>query len=305
MKKNNFIVIILVLVFAGFLNSCSNNETPEEVPVVIESTISATVNGQAWSTIPGLAEATMYQYDVQDSHINISGFDSNQSSISIQIPFSSIGVGTYNSDSNRDVAISYGLPTTSGLYTSYYQNGSFTLNVTSFDFASGKMSGTFSGNVVNDNGASIAITNGKIDKVKIITARCYSNGNMSLKLNNGNLFTMDNDNNDGKYLMIGQNADNNNLTLYGCNVGLEGDSGIYFVRIQKNATVGNYNVFNNSNYSLNVSNKDNEARYVLTSGNINISSNTNNIISGTFNYVASNGTTTKTITNGSFSIRYN
>jgi hypothetical protein len=307
MKKNNFIVF-LVLVLLGFLNSCSNNETPEEIPPVIESTISATVNGQAWTSIPGAAIASINQSSLQNqstSFIQIAGFNFNQSSISIQFPFSSIGVGTYNFDSDSNGALIYFSPLTSGLYSSSNQTGNFTLNVTSFDLASGKMSGTFSGTVFGQNGASIAITNGKIDKVKVISAGFYSNGSMSLKLNNGNLFTMDNDNNDGKYLMIGQNSVNNNLILYGYNVGLDADSGIYFAQIQKNATVGNYNVLNNSNYSLNVSNKENEAVYVVSSGNITINSNTNNIISGTFNYVASNGTTTKTITNGSFSIRYN
>ena len=296
--------------FSYFLTtSCSNNSSAVAPVTPTQSSISATIDGQSWASIPGGAIASINNSSLggqQISIIQIAGFSLDQKNLSIQFPFTSIGVGTYNFTSNSDGALVYSIsPTAAGLYTSNQGTGNLTLNITSFNLSTGLLNGTFSGKVFNQSGSSLIISNGIIDNVKIVSGGFYSNGNMSLKLNSGNLFSMDNDNTDGKFLMIGQNSVNNDLFLYGYNTNLGNDYGIYVAKLPKNAVAGTYNVVTNTDYDLGIGKKDNEPAYNVTSGSITITSNVNKNIVGTFNYIASNGVTTKTVTNGSINFTFN
>lgn len=308
MKLIKFSIVLATFV-SLVISSCSKSSTDDPALSDSQSSISATIAGQAWASIPNGAIASINQSSFigpQMSFIQIAGFSLDQKNLSIQFPFSTIGVGTYNFTSSSDGALVYSTaPTFAGLYTSNQGTGNLTLTITSFNLSSGIINGTFSGKVFNQSGASLIITNGIIANVKIITSGFYSNGSMSLKLNSGNLFTMDNDNTDGKFLMIGQNSFNNDLILYGYNTNLGNDFGIYVAKIPKNASAGTYNVVTNADYNLGIGKRDGEAAYNVTSGSITITSNMSKNIVGTFNFIANNGVTTKTVTNGSINFTFN
>ena len=290
------------------LHACSSSND-EPATVSTDSSISATISGQPWASIPGAAVVSLYQSafgSQQASFIQIAGFSADQSSVAIQFPFSTIGVGTYTFDSNSDGNLIF-LPAggTTAPFLSSNGAGNFTLQITSFDLVTGLMSGTFSGNLFNSSGANKTVTNGVINTVKIISSAFYSNGTMGLKLNNGTPFTMDANNSDGKFVMVAQNSVNNNLVFAGYNTTLSPDFGIYSLQIPKNAVAGTYNLVTNANYKAALGNRDNEPEYNITSGSITITSNISKNIIGTFYFVANNGVTTKTISMGTFSFQYN
>ncbi len=303
--------LILIAVCSIFLTtSCSKSAADADPVVQSQSNMSATIAGVSWASIPDTAIASINQSSFggqQMSLIQIAGFSLDQKNLSIQFPLTSIGVGTYNFTSSSDGGLVYSSsPTANGLYTSNNGTGSCTLNITNFDIVTGRLSGNFSGTVFNQNGSSLIITNGLINNVKIISSGFYSNGTMSLKLNNGSLLTMDSDSSDGKFLMISQNSVNNDLALFGYNSNLTAtDAGVYFVQVPKNAVAGTYNVINNANYKVGIGNKNNEPAYTVSIGSITITSNVNKNIVGTFNYTASNGVAIKTVSSGSLNFTFN
>ena len=307
MKK--FSIQFLLAALTLLLHACtSNGDEPTDLPTA--SSISATISGQAWASMPGAAIVSVNQSTFgsqQPSIIQIAGFSADQSSVSIQFPFSTIGVGTYTFNANSDGVLIY-FPAGGAAASPFFSSngtGNFVLKITAFDLVTGIMSGTFTGTVFDSAGASKTISNGVINSVKIISSAFYSNGTMGLKLNNGAPFTMDNDNTDGKFVMVSQNSASNDLVFSGYNTALTADFGIYSLKIPKNAIAGTYNVVTNANYKAAIGNRDNEPAYNITSGSITITSNMNKIMIGTFNFVANNGVTAKNISLGTFNFQYN
>ena len=127
---------------------------------------------------------------------------------------------------------------------------------------------------------------------------------MNLKINSGNLFSMDSDNSDGKYLFIAQSSFDNAVVLNGYNINSGNDYGISYVNFPTNATVGSHAVTGNQSYSAGFSKTDDGTNTSASSGSIVVTSNSNKNIIGTFSFNVLNGTQVTTISNGSFNITY-
>lgn len=305
MKKNILITTLLILI--GFASSCSSDDSSSNNTTNSESTISATINGQSWSSIQGgaLASVTTAIVDGENkSVIQIVGAKLDQSVLTLQLPLSSFSQGTYTFSTDGEGMMSYFNPSTLSMYSSTAGTGSFTLTITNFNLSTGNLSGTFSGTLYSNDSSSITVSNGVIDNVKVISSEFYSNGSMSLKRNNGQIFTMDADNSDGKFVMISQNSELNSIEIFGNNANLGSDFGIYTISLPSNATPGTYNVMTNSNYKVGLGNGDNEPEYNITSGSITVTSHVGKSLVGTFNFVANNGQQTVNISNGSYSVEH-
>jgi hypothetical protein len=243
----------------------------------------------------------------QDSRIvQIIGLASNNSGITMKIPLSdlTLGIHTYSGDSSEGF-LNYISPSTQSGFSSQEVNGNFTINITSLDLIEGKMAGTFSAKLVAFSSAEIInLTEGSFNNMSIITNSFYSNGFMSLKRDGGSLITMDNNSNDGNFNTISQNSAANFIVLTGYSSTTTTPLELYSLKMPLNAAAGSYNLLNNTNYSAALGNSSNQAEFNLTSGSMTITSHDGNNIKGTFSYTVNNGTTTATITNGSFDITH-
>ena len=293
---------ILSLTLIGLLTfSCSSsddNETPKEI------LMSATINGQKWST--WAASASIQEYG-NDEHVLgiVAAKTSNNSSIIIQIPITDLTIGTHNYNTESDGLMAYTEPAGEPSYSSSETGSSFSLTITAIDYNTGKISGTFSATLHEFEGdGSVTITNGKLNNVELSNAEYYTNGSMTLTRNSGTTFTMDSDTSDSKFLMISQNSISNGINLLGNNLNVSSDFGIYNISFPKNVTSGTYDLTANSDFGASIPNAENQAEYNLTSGSLTITSHTGNNIVGTFNFTMNNGSETITITNGSFNITH-
>jgi hypothetical protein len=301
------------LIFGAFLStlfvlfSCSESSTPE--PETVSGLMTATVNGSAWSSIPGAAIASVIDNSIGGEEVKalqIIGTAPNFSTITISIPIAELSIGsqTFSGEFAEGTA-AYINETHTGFYTSQHPSGSFTINITALNLAAGKMSGTFSAQLYDDSDVALNITTGVFTDISIFSTDFYSNGTMSLKRNSGSIFTMDATNEDGKFVTITQSNTNNSISIFGNNTTLTSDFGIYNLNFPKDVAAGTYTLTNTGTYSAGLGNSDSEPEYTVTGGSLTISSHTGNTVTGTFNYTANNGVQTVTISNGSFSITHN
>ena len=296
MKK----IISLIACFV-ILTSCSSDSS-DQTPLT--GSITATIDGQNWRSNIAIAAIQSVNFDeINGSVLQILGTASNSSSLAINIPLQNLSTGTYTFNGfDADGNLSYN--TMDDSYSSDETDGTFTLTISSYNIANGTISGTFSGTLIGfDTPTEISVNNGTFNNITVISQQLYSNGNMSLKLNSGNVFNMDTDNSDGKYLMIQQVSEANKIVVYGYNTNLGADYGIYSIMIPENATVGSHTIDGN-NYDAGFNNNSN-IDYTTTGGTINITSHSGNTIVGTFNFTATGNSQTMTISQGNFSITYN
>ncbi len=302
------------LIFGAFLStlfvlfSCSDGTTTTE-PEIPSGSMTATVNGVAWNSIPGAAIASVVDNSIGGDEVKalqIIGTAPNFSTLTISVPITELSVGsqTFSGEFAEGLA-TYVNETHTGIYTSQHLSGSFTINITALNIAAGKMSGTFSAQLYDDSDVALNITNGAFTDITIYSTDFYSNGTMSLKRNTGSIFTMDASNEDGKFVTITQSNTNNSISVFGNNTTLTSDFGIYNLNFPKNVAAGTYTLTNSGTYSAGLGNSDSEPEYSVTGGSLTISSHTGNTVTGTFNYTANNGVQTVSISNGSFSITHN
>lgn len=290
------------------LFSCSEDSTSESNNST--ASMSASINGTAWNSLTGAAIANVTEVDFDGETkkaLQIIGTAQNFSTFTISLPIEELSVGSQTfSGALPNGILNYINGTTNPtFYNSDNVNGEFTINITSLNLTSGKMSGTFSGKLYDDMDALLNITNGAFNNVSIFSTDFYSNGSMSLKRNSGSVFTMDATNDDGKYLTISQSSADNSISIFGNNSTLTTDFGIYNINFPKNVTAGTYTLTNSGTYSAGLGNTDSEPEYSITGGSLTITSHTGNTVVGTFNYTANNGVQTVTISNGNFSITHN
>ncbi len=297
--KKNVILLFAFLIATTTIISCSNND---DAPTPPGASMAATINGQAWSSLAGGAIASISTIEIgTDSKtvLQIFGASQSLSSVSIQIPLENLSVGTFNfTSSSNDIGLLAYTDGTSNFYNSSNTGGNFSVTISSLNLTDGLMSGSFSGNLKDIDGNSMAVTNGSFTSISIISSAMYSNGSMSLKANNGSLFTMDNDNTDGKYILISESTSNNQLFLAGYNLNIGNDLGVYGLNFPLNVASGTYNLLS-TNFGADIANNDNEPEFHLVSGSMTVTRNGKNLV-GTFNYTATNGTRTVVVTNGAF-----
>lgn len=297
MKK----IISLFVCFVA-LYSCSSDSDSEESPLT--GSITATIDGQNWNSNIAIAAIQTVNFDeINGSVLQILGTASNSSSLAINIPLQNLSTGTYTFNGiDAEGSLSYN--TMEDSHSSDETGGTFTLTISSYNSANGTISGTFSGTLIGfDTPTQMSITNGTFSNITVVSQQLYSNGNMSLKLNNGIIFNMDTDNSDGKHLMIQQVSEANKIVVHGYNTNLGADYGIYSIMIPEDATVGSHTIDGN-NYDAGFNNNSN-IEYTTTGGSINITSHNGNTIVGTFNFTATGNSQTMTISQGNFSITYN
>lgn len=297
-------LLSLVLISATF--SCSsdsdsdNNQTPSP-------SITATVNGQSWASMTGGALANLAQINVPEGSmtvLQIIGAKEDMSSLSLQFPIDNLAVGTYNFNNDEAASLTYSTPGGANVYTSFHETGTFSITISEVNISAGTISGTFTGTLLDFEGNSMAVSNGIINSVSIISTDLYSNGSMSLSRNGGAAFTMDANQTDSKYLMIHQNSTTETISLMGYNSSSTADAGVYNLNLPENAPVGTYDLTAGQAFSAGIGNSENQAPFNVTSGSVTVTSHNGNNLAGTFSFTASNGTTTVTISNGSFNITH-
>ena len=296
MKKIFSLIACFVL-----LQSCSND--PDSSSSTTGS-ITATIDGQNWSSNIAIGAIQSASFSgINSSVLQILGTATNNSLLAINIPLQNLAPGTYTFN-GYDAAGSLSYDNGNEFYSSDESGGTFTFTISSYNSANGTISGTFSGTLIDwDSTTSISINNGTFSNITIVSQQLYSNGNMSLKLNNGNVFNMDADSSDNLFLMIQQVNEANKIVIYGNNTNPGSDFGIYSIMIPKNATVGSHTI-DGDNYDAGFNNNSN-ITYTTTGGTINITSHNGNTIAGTFNFTATGNSQTMTISQGNFSITYN
>lgn len=299
--KKKLIQLSVFLITLTFFSCSSDSSSSSSTPNL--SSMTATIDGQAWASISGGAVASVSNIDNGNGNqtiLQILGASQSFSSVSIQIPIDNLSVGTFNYTSNDSGVLAYS--NSANLYSSDETSGNFTLTITSLDLTAGVMSGTFSGNLLDFDGNSLSITNGSFNSIVVVSSALYSNGFMSLKANNGNQFTMDSDNSDGKYLWISENTTGNQLALSGNNANVGSDFGLYGLIFPLNVASGTYNL-TSEGFGADIGNSSNEPEFNVTSGSMTVTRNGKNLV-GTFNYSATNGVRTVNVTNGSFDITH-
>ena len=128
-----------LLAVAASLFSCSS-DSDSNSNVTGTGSITAKIDGQSWASMTNGAVADVMQMDTSDglgTMLQIIGTKADGSALTIQFPVSSLNPGTYTFTPDSDGLISYINPTTLEIYTSSETGGSFTLNITEFDVASG------------------------------------------------------------------------------------------------------------------------------------------------------------------------
>ena len=126
---------VLFISMSLFFGSCSrSNDTEIPVEVNNNQTITANIDGVAWSSIQGGAIANLSNVSTgnqSQSVIQIIGLKMDQTSITMQLPLNTISVGTHNFDSNDSGNLTY----SSGnqIFSSLENTGNFTLNITNFN----------------------------------------------------------------------------------------------------------------------------------------------------------------------------
>lgn len=297
---------LAALAMISILSSCSSDSDGDGGGSA-NGQITATVDGQSWASMPGGAVASVMQQSLFEGGgltLQIIGMTTDQSSLSIQIPVSNISPGTYTfSGEDSEGLVTYS-PSDFESYSSL-QGGSFTLTITSLDLNTGKLSGTFSATLYDFDGVeSVEITNGEIDNILLIGQTFYSNGSMTLTRNN--TFTMDAQDEDGKYLVIHEDTFTDSISLFGYNLSLTNDAGAYSLNFPKDITPGTYDLETGTDYSAGYSGvNDDETEFNLNSGTLTITSHNGNTIVGTFSYSGTFGATNVNVTGGSFSITHN
>ena len=306
MKK--LLSLAFIALFTTFYSCSSDGDGDGETPG-LSGNITADLNGEAWASMNGGAVVS-----VQDNSgfgggttLQIMGMRlSDNSSITIVFPIDNLAEGTYTFsgwDAEGSLSVMQGM---TGMYGSDEDGGSFTLTITDLNLETGKLSGTFSGTLVDFDGeTTMSVTNGHINDVMIVGSSFHSNGTMSLSKNGGAPFTMDNNNDDGKFVMLSENTVNDNFAIIGYNTTLGNDFGIYTVGFPKDITPGTYTLTDDGEIFAGIGNSQDQAEFHLTSGTMTITSHNGTNVVGTFSFNATNGSQTVSITNGAFNVNHN
>jgi hypothetical protein len=306
MKKIQILKGLLFTVLATIFFSCSSNNSSES-PTTTGS-ISASISGVAWSGVSTANLQSTTYMGTTKSNLQIMGLNiADYSNITIQIPVTSLNVGTFSSTATNSVGMmtystNANTPTPT-VYTSTASGSSFSITITAINATSGLLSGTFTGTLKTQAGATKTITNGVLDSVSIVSTEYFPGGTMSLSKNGGNSFSMGEPGNPN-FVMITQASVGNTVVVSGTNTSVTNNFGIYSINFPKTVTLGTYNLMTSPGFGASIGKASGQPDYNLTSGSMTIQSHNGTNVIGTFNYTVSNGTDTVTITNGSFNVTH-
>ncbi len=149
---------LLFIFFIANIVSCSNSSDTPTLEENSNQTISVDIDGVKWTSIQGGAVAnitTVNNGTETKSVVQIIGAKIDQSSVSIQIPLNTISQGIHNFDDDDSGILSFNSGNTP--FSSGFENGNFSINITSFNIADGLLSGTFSGKIYSFDGSSDTI----------------------------------------------------------------------------------------------------------------------------------------------------
>jgi|GEM_PF-3471288 len=290
---------LLALVLFTALSSCSSDSDGDNTSA--NGSISATIDGQAWASINGgaIASVTNAQFGDNDALVlQIIAMKSDQSTVTMQFPITNLSTGTFTFTGDAMGQLSYlGSFSNMNMFSSAEDNGSFTITLTEVNTETNKISGTFSGTLVDFMGTeTIEVTNGVISNVTFGNTDLHSNGSMAFS-KNGSPVTLTDNPEAGTSLWIYESSFNNSITVTGASTTLDNNFGIYAITLPKDAAPGTYSLTSSEDFSAAYSGS-NEQEYNITQGNITIVSHVGNKIIATFNYTASYNGNTINITNG-------
>lgn len=295
---------LLALVLFITLTSCSSDSDGENT--LASGSISATIDGQSWASINGGAIASVTDAEVDGNTIlvlQIIAMKTDQSTVTMQFPISNLSTGTFTFTNDTTGQLSYFSSSSTNMFSSTEDNGSFTVTLTEVNTETNKISGTFSGTLVDFMGTqTIEVTNGVINNVTLGNTNLHSNGTMSFS-KNGSAVTLTDNPTSGTSLWIYESSFDNSITVTGTSTALDNNFGIYALTLPKDVAAGTYNLTSSEGFEATYGGS-NEQQYNTTQGSITIVSHVGNTIVATFNYTANNNGNTVNITNGELTFEH-
>lgn len=296
---------LLSLFFISLLTACSSDSNENSAA---NSSISATINGQSWQSIQNGVTATFSSVDddgITKNVLQLIAVNADQSILTLQFPINNLTEGTYSFEGEGAGMLNYTDFSTFSLFSSSNSEGTFSITISDVNLTQNTISGTFSGTLfdVMQSGASKEITNGVFTNVKFESAGIYSNGSMSVAKNNGTVFTMSETSSTDSKIIIAENSIDNSVTVNGYALTTNANFGIYSVKFPKNTTPGTYNITSSGLYQAAYAGNEAED-FVVSTGSITIVSRVGNTVKATFNYTATKGNVTVTVSQGAFEITH-
>ena len=305
--KTQKIIGLLSLFFITILSSCSSDSSGNSTA---NSSLSASIDGQSWNSIQNGVAASVTSINdngISENVLQIIAAKADQSTIMLQFPIDNLSVGTYTFAGEGSGMLNYSNLTSFALFSSSATQGTFTITISEVNLTQKTISGTFSGTVYDlmESGTSKQITNGIFQNVDFGTAGIYSNGYMSLSRNNGAVFTMSDATPASSKILIVESSFDNSVTVSGSSLGIDNNFGVYAVSFPKDVTPGTYAITADGDFTAGYSNSnDEQGDYMVSAGSITVVSHVGNTVKATFNYTATLGTTTVTISQGELEITH-
>lgn len=303
--KTQKILGLVALFFITILSSCSSDDGGNST---VNSSLSAKIDGQPWNSIQGGVNASLSSVDTEEGTQNvlqIIAAKMDQTTMTLQFPIDNLTEGTYTFTGDSAGMLSYSELSTFSLYSSSSENGSFTVTISEVNLTNNTITGTFSGTVydIMESGSSKEITNGVFQNVDFGTTGVYSNGYMSVAKNNGDVFTMSDENPTASKILIIESSFDNSITVNGYALTTDANFGIYSVTFPKNTTPGTYEITTDGDYKAAYAGNEAED-FIVSIGSITIVSHVGNTIKATFSYTAVKGTTTINVSQGELEVTH-
>lgn len=296
---------LLSLFLISLFTACSSDSNENSVA---NSSVSATIDGQSWQSIQNGVSAILTSVDdegITKNVLQLIAVKEDQSILTLQFPINNLTEGTYSFQGDGAGMLNYTDFGTLSLFSSSAPAGTFVITISDVNLTENTLSGTFSGTLFDamQSGISKEITNGVFTNVQFESAGIYSNGSMSVAKNNGTVFTMSDESSTDSKIIIAESSIDNSITVTGYALATDANFGIYSVQLPKNTTPGTYDITSEGLYQAAYAGNEAEDFAVLA-GSITIVSHVGNTIKATFNYTATKGAVTVTVSQGAFEITH-
>ncbi len=303
--KTQKILGLIALLFITILSSCSSDDGGNST---VTSSLTAKIDGQSWNSIQGGVYASLSSVDTEEGIQNvlqITAAKMDQTTIMLQFPIDNLTEGTYTFTGDAAGMLSYSALSSFSLFSSSAENGTFTVTLSEVNLTDNTITGTFSATVydIMGSGTSKEITNGVFQNIDFGTTGVYSNGYMSVAKNNGDVFTMSDENPATSKILIIESSIDDSITVNGYALTTNANFGIYSVTFPKNTTPGTYEITTDGNYKAAYA--GNEADdFTVSNGSITIVSHVGNTVKATFSYTAVKGATTINVSQGELEVTH-
>lgn len=276
------------------LSSCDKKDDDNPGGDPPSSNFSAKVDGDAFS-------ATQYAASVDENHNLIVGGVNSQGSTVVLALANFTGEGSFNFSPNSESGAFYTPDTTNflNIYGTIGENGNGSAVVTGWNGTDSIISGTFSFVAEHiTNGSTVTVTEGVFSSIQVEFESDGGSGggdnSFSVKID-GSLWEQSGSNVTGF-------ASSGTLLVSAVNTT---NSSSFFLTVPADAPVGTHNI-DFVNYNIIYTPNATDPSYIAASGSITITEHdqVNNHIEATFNFEGISGISTKSFTDGVFSVDY-